>query len=140
MGTRAAAVGARHLRLAEPSQPSGLDCGSCWRPGTPGASRAVSVLFGFLMDPGGVSRSTRWHGSILGVSSNVARKGFERTLLGGFGPSTGGMILLYVVVSGWLLGEGKHFVPVRFEGSTEDVVACQACAFFGLAFGSLASF
>jgi hypothetical protein len=27
-GTHAAAVGARHLRLAELSQPSGLDCGS----------------------------------------------------------------------------------------------------------------
>ena len=39
-----AAVGARHLRLAELSQPSGLDCGSCWVARTPGASWAVSVL------------------------------------------------------------------------------------------------
>jgi hypothetical protein len=39
-----AAVGARHLRLAELSQPSGLDCGSCRGARTPGASRAVSVL------------------------------------------------------------------------------------------------
>ena len=56
VGTHAA-VGARRLRLAELSQPSGLDCGSCWGARTPGASRAVSVLLALEWDPG-MSRST----------------------------------------------------------------------------------
>ena len=121
--TCAAAVGARCLRLAELSQPSGLDCGSCR--GGPGHLGPAE-----LSQSSWLSDGSEWyepehhvrHGSISEASSNVARKGFERPDLGVLGPSPLGawsQLCVCVVPVDFL--EKESALPVRSKGLIDDV-------------------